>query len=232
MRAGHHVRDDFRVRRVGHRWFQHAHDRGRARSANVPRIQFQIFADDRRIAIQNLGPEPVGQHHRAGGVRAVIVRVQQPAQHRMQTHHFEIRSVHHPRAHFARLAQPDHAESHHRKIAEFLNRFHPRLQVLNFRNRERHVLDAHPRRALPNIDQPVFIAIDQRAQQHAAHHAENCRVRADSQRQRQHHGDGQPLGARQRTHRNFQIAQQQFRFEHGASTSRRFDEESLPRLAC
>ena len=76
MRTGHHVSDDFGVRRVRHRRFQHADDGGRPRAANVARIQFERISDDRGIAVEYFGPEAVGQHHGAGGIRAVIVRVQ------------------------------------------------------------------------------------------------------------------------------------------------------------
>ena len=115
----------------------------------------------------------------------------------MQAHHFEIGSVDHSGAHFARFAQADHAETYHRKIAELLDRFHPGLQILNLRNRKRHVLDAHPRRALANVDQPVFVAIDERAEQHASHHTEDRCVRANTECEGQHHGNGQAFGAGQ-----------------------------------
>src|SRR5207249_8560320 len=49
--------------------------------------------------------------------------------------------------------------------------------------------------ALPNVNEAIFIGIHQRAQEHAAHQAEDGGVGADSQCQRQHHSDRQPFGA-------------------------------------
>ena len=46
-------------------------------------------------------------------------------------------------------------------------------------------------RGLPDVDQPAFVAIDERAQQHAPDDAENRGVGADAERQREHYGDGQ-----------------------------------------
>ena len=62
-----------------------------------------------------------------------------------------------------------------------------------------------PRRALADVDQPVFVAVDQRPQQHAAHQRENCGVGADAEGQREDHGNGQPFGACQRADREFHV---------------------------
>ena len=64
---------------------------------------------------------------------------------------------------------------------------------------------ADPGRALPDVDQPVFVAIDQRPKKHAAHQREDGRVGADTQRQREDHRDCEPLGARERAKSNFQV---------------------------
>ena len=66
-------------------------------------------------------------------------------------------------------------------------------QVAELRHREVGVLDADARRALADVDQPVFVAVDQRPQQHAADDAEDRGVGADAERQREDDGDGQPL---------------------------------------
>ena len=73
-------------------------------------------------------------------------------------------------------------------------------------------------RALADVDEPVFVAIDQRPQQHAAHQRENRSVRADAKRQGEYHGHGQPFGARERANREFQVVQE----GHAASVSLRF----------
>ena len=52
-----------------------------------------------------------------------------------------------------------------------------------------------PGRALPDVDQPVLVAVDERPQQHAADDAEDGGVGADAERQRQDDGEGEALGA-------------------------------------
>ena len=112
MRAGHHVGDDLGLRRIRYRRFQHADDGGRARA------EPDSFAENGRIAVEPGLPETIGQHGRAGGVRAIVSRVEQSAEYCVQPHHLEIRSADHAGAHLARLAQTDHGESDGREVAE------------------------------------------------------------------------------------------------------------------
>src|SRR5262249_50445282 len=72
--------------------------------------------------------------------------------------------------------------------------------------RERGVLNGDARRALTDVNQPRFVAIDERPQQHATHHAEHSRVGADAQRQGYDDGQRQPLGVTERANRKFQVA--------------------------
>ena len=65
----------------------------------------------------------------------------------------------------------------------------PCLQVVDLRHRELGVLGADAPGGLPDVDQPVFVAIGERPQQHAADHAEDRGVGADAERQGQHHGE-------------------------------------------
>ena len=107
------------------------------------------------------------------------------------------------------------------KSPNALKRLDARAQVLNFRHGERR----HSRRrcpgALADVDQPVLVAIDQRPQQHAAHQREDGGVGADAERQREHHRDGQPFGARQRADREFQVTEEvPDRFGHKPSIVR------------
>ena len=69
------------------------------------------------------------------------------------------------------------------------------LEVLNFGDGKVDVLATDADSALPNVNEAIFIGIHQRAQEHAAHQAEDGGVGADSQCQRQHHSDRQPFGA-------------------------------------
>jgi hypothetical protein len=73
------------------------------------------------------------------------------------------------------------------------------VQIVHFRHREGHVLGADARPALSEIDQPIFIAIDERPEENAAHDAENGGIGADAERERDNDGGGETFGAQQRS---------------------------------
>ncbi len=107
MRAGHDVGDDLGLGGIRHGWLEHAHD-GR-HSPTEAGVQPDGLADEGWVTFERR-PETIGQHHRAGCIRAVVARVEQPADHWTQPHHVEIRASDDPRAELARLAEPDHSE--------------------------------------------------------------------------------------------------------------------------
>ena len=109
----------------------------------------------------------------------------------MQSHHFEIRSADDAGLDFARLAQTDHGEADGGEVAELADGFDAARAVLRFPERKSWRSRRRCPGALPDVDEAVFIAIDERAQQHAAHQAENRGVGADAQRQREDDGDGE-----------------------------------------
>ena len=80
MRAGHHVRDDLGVGRIRHRRLEHA-DHRRAPGAELNRL-----ADHRRIAVERLRPEAIGQDRHAGGLEAFVRWLDQAADDRPQAH--------------------------------------------------------------------------------------------------------------------------------------------------
>ena len=84
MRAGHDIGDDLGFRRIRQRRLEHAHDRSRARP------EPDGFADHRGIAFKRRRPEAMSQDRRAGGVRPIVARSEQTAEHRMQPHDLEI----------------------------------------------------------------------------------------------------------------------------------------------
>ena len=139
------------------------------------------------------------QHHRARRALAIVRRIQQPPQHRPQAHHLEVRSADDAGVDHARLPVAEQREIDRREIAERADRLRgARLDVVVLGDRERHVRNAEARRALADVDQPILAAVDEGAEQHAADHAEDRRVGADAERERDHDRGGQPLGAHQR----------------------------------
>src|SRR5262249_40079487 len=98
-------------------------------------------------------------------------------------------------------------------------RFDAIAQILDLRHGEGNVVGADAARALADVDQPILVAVEERPQQHAAHHAEDGGVGADAERQCEYHGHRKPLGASERAERNSQIMKEQLWFENHRSTS-------------
>ena len=134
MRAADDVRDDLGIGGIRHGWFQHTDDGGHAGGAAA--FQAHGFSNHRRIALEHGGPESIGEHHRGGGLRTVVAHVEQTAQHGVETHDVEIRAADYAGADFPRLAQSDHGEADGGKIAERVEGFDARLQILDFRDQK------------------------------------------------------------------------------------------------
>ena len=200
VRARHHVGDDLGGHRVRHRRLEHADDGRR------PRAKADPLADDRRIAGERRRPEAIGQHRRAGRLRSSIACVEQTAEHRTKAHHVEVRSADDAGLDDARLAaEADQREVDGGEVAERSDRLDARLEVVHLRYRERRVLRADTGCALADVDQPIFVAIDERTEQHAAHDAEDGGVGADAERERHDDGQRQAFRARERADRKLQI---------------------------
>src|SRR5262245_34472965 len=86
------------------------------------------------------------------------------------------------------------------------------------------VLEANPLRALMDVDQAVLVAIDQRAQQDAAHDAEDRGVGANAQGQRQRDGQCDPLRPDKGAQRKLEVGQE-------AHDSPKADDRSPPTLS-
>jgi hypothetical protein len=192
MRAGDDVGNDLGFRGIRHRRFEHADDGGGTRA------EPDVLAQHVGIALERRRPVSIGQHGGARGSRAIVVRVEKAAEDRMQSHDAEIRSAHHAGAYLARLAQADHREPHGRELPDLAQRFDARAQILDFRHGKSSVLGSDAAGALGDINQPVFIAVDQGTQQHAANQGKNGRVGSNSQRQREDDRRRKAFGASQR----------------------------------
>jgi hypothetical protein len=79
---------------------------------------------------------------------------------------------------------------------------------LNFGNRERRVFGASAARTLPDVNQSIFVTVDERFQQHAAHDAKNGRVGAYAQGQSEHDRSGQALGSCERAESKLDVLQE------------------------
>ncbi len=190
MRARHHVRDDLGVGRIRHGWLEDANHRGGTRP------EPDGLADHRRIALERRGPEPVREDGGARRLGTIVLSVQQPTEHRAQPHHVEERAADDARLDHARLAaEPSQREVDRGEVPKRADRGDVRCDVGDFGNRERRVLGADAGRALADVDEAIFVAIDQRAQQHAPDDAEYRGVGTDAEGERHHHRGCQALGA-------------------------------------
>ena len=190
MRAGHHVRDDLRLGRIGQRRLEDADHGGGARTES------DRLANHPRVAVECGAPETVCKDRRTRRLGTVVGGVQQAAEHRPEPHDLEERPVDDAGRHHTRLgAESDHREVSRGEIAERGNRPGARFEIGNLRHGEGEILGADARGALADVDQAIGVSIDQRNEQHGPHHAENRRVGPDAQSERHDHRDRQALGS-------------------------------------
>ena len=104
------------------------------------------------------GSKESSQHDSACGLGAVISSVHQAAEHRTQTHGGKVRSVHHACSDRARSSEAHHRELQAGKLAEGIERFYAGAQIGDLRHREGRVFAGHAFRALPALDEVVFVA--------------------------------------------------------------------------
>ena len=203
MRAGDDVRDDLGILGIGDAGFEDAND-GRGPVADA--AQANRLADDRRILVKSSRPETIGENDDAVRFGTVVLRSNEAAEHGMKSHHVEICAADHATANGTRLAEADHGEPHDGEVTKCGKAFHAGAQILDLGYRKGGVVVADARGALPDIDQAVLVAVDQRLEQDAAHQRENGSVGADAERERENHGDRKAWSTKQGVKRNSQIA--------------------------
>src|ERR1700730_3225213 len=150
---------------IGHGWFEDTHDGGGARAET---FQANGLADNRGVFLKNRVPKTIGEDCGASGVGAVIAHVQQAAQDGVQAHHFEIATANHTRLNSTRLAETHHGKAEDGEVTELFDTLDAGAQILDLGYGEGGVVCVQSRSALPDIDEAVFIAIDERAEKHPA----------------------------------------------------------------
>src|SRR5713226_1296979 len=180
MGAGDNVGNDFSIGGILDRGFEDPDDSGR--SIAEAAAEAKGFTDDGRIALESARPEPIGQDGDASGLRTIVLRADETAEDGMEAHHVKIGAVNDAGANFPGFAEADHGETDRGELAEGAEGFDACAQVLNFRHGEWDAPGADARRALLDVDQPVFVAVDERPQKHTANQAEDRRVRPNAQR--------------------------------------------------
>src|SRR5262249_5729699 len=115
MRARNHVADNFCIRGIRHRGFKDADHRG---GTITNAAEAHGLTDHIRIFLVNGGPEAVREHNDASGVGTVVLRSNETAENRTQTHYFKIVAADDATLNSARFTESDHRKAHLREIAE------------------------------------------------------------------------------------------------------------------
>jgi hypothetical protein len=135
----------------------------------------------------------MGQDRGACGALSLVGRVQQPPEHGTQSHHVEVVAADNAGPDLPRLTESDHRKGRRRELGDVRQGRHAAAEVANLRHRKGHVRAADSRRALTQVEDACFVPVDERAQQHALHHAEDGGVDADAQSEGQNDRGGQAL---------------------------------------
>src|SRR5215471_4107848 len=131
MWAGDDVGDDFGVLRIRDAGLEHTDYRC---NSIAKAAELNSLTEDRRIFVERVCPETIGENRNACCLGAVVLRTNKAPKHRMKTHHIKVGSADHARADFAGLAQPDHRETDHREVAEFTEALDAVAQILELGN--------------------------------------------------------------------------------------------------
>src|SRR6476619_3952870 len=105
MRTAGYVRDDFGLLRIRHTGLKHAYDRRGTILSNAPKVNG--FPNDRKIPLEGLRPETIGENNDGSSLGAVILWPDEPSDYGTQAHDLEKRPVYYAAINFARLAESD-----------------------------------------------------------------------------------------------------------------------------
>ena len=172
--AHHHVEQGIDRPRIERRGLQHADDRRQLV------VEAQLLADDARIAVEAPHPVLVREHRHAGNTRSVVARSRQAADHRRESHDLEVVAGDEADADADRPFVALVNDAPRRILGDAAQRWHAVPEVADLRNRKVEVALSRSIGRLPQIDQPIAIAVGQRLEQDAPHDAKDRRVGSDA----------------------------------------------------
>src|SRR6266849_232440 len=167
------------------------------------------FADDGRILLHHRGPEAIGEDGGTGGFGAVVTHVEEASEHGVQAHDFEVGAADNATSDCAGVTEVVHGETNGREVAKLANGFGTGANVLDLRDGEGCVIGADAFGALPDVDEAVLVAVDERTEEHAAHQAEDGGGGADAEGEGEDDCESEALGARERAESCLQIVKDQ-----------------------
>jgi hypothetical protein len=142
-------------------------------------------------------PVRLREHERRRGSGAVVPLVEQPAGDGTDPHYAEVVAGDDARLHSLRFFLAVQRRINLGELGEPLERGRSVTVVDDLGHRKPDVVQPDRFSRLPEEDQAVAIAVGQGAQQCATDHAEDGRVRADAERERQNDGNGETGDPRQ-----------------------------------
>src|SRR6202041_3184074 len=139
--------------------------------------------DHARISLVNRRPEAIGEYDDASGVGTAVLRSDEAAENRTQTHDFKIVAAGDATLNYAGFTESDHRKIHRREIAKLAHGVDAGFYVLDFGHGERCVVLSHAGGALADVHEPVLVAVDERLEQYPAHERKDGSVGPDAKRQ-------------------------------------------------
>ena len=187
-RAGMVLGDDHveeRVHPVGKR-------RGRLHHADyldVAAVDAHHLSDDSAVSPEPALPVLVREHHDRGHTGPVIGVPERTAQDRRQAHDLEVIPGDEPHVDPHRIVLALQRVRHLRILGDPLQRLRAVAEIEDLGHGEEDVLATRPIDRLPQVDEPVPVAMGQGPEQDAAHDAEDGGVGADAESKRQDDGE-------------------------------------------
>jgi hypothetical protein len=168
-------------------------------------VELDPLAERRRLPAEELLPERVRQHrHGVLAVGRILATVELPPVRAHAEEGEELAHRLHPRDP-RRLARAGEAQVHAPVRGERLEEVAPRRELLRVERRDRRFTEIEPGHVQTQRHHPVQLGGRERAQQYAVDGAEDRRVRADPEREREHRDQGEAGALPQRAERVAQV---------------------------
>ena len=162
-----------------------------------PVVHLELLAHNARIAAEGFLPIAVTQHQHGLGADLVLALAESTTQMRVHAQHVEEVRRHDSGLNPLRLAPTQKREPHRMVLHHSVQGFGVVPVVEDLLGREVHVLNTGPRRALTQEHQILTLAVRQRLEKNPVDHAEDRRVRTDSQSEGQNGHQGEHRAAPQ-----------------------------------
>jgi hypothetical protein len=170
-----------------------------------PVVHLERLADDGRVAAERRAPESVAQDEDRRCACLVFPRTERAPEDRLHAEDVEEVRRDHTRLHPSRLVLAEQDERHRVVVGDSCEARCLRPVVDDLGVREPRVRDFGQCQRLSEIEQLLAPLVRQRSKEHAVDDAEDRRVRANAQSERDDRGDGESRTLAKRANREPQI---------------------------